>query len=205
MPEPQAQSAARAALLGKVRAWNAARQREAQACVNGVAGPANGQAPGAVAANYQSQVTVHWDTATLFSLAWRQASLCPVRGGPIGANVTDVHVEGIVFDATTGQRYDPRRLYPGPLQQRYFDRLLAAPQESDLDADCVDRLRAYRNRAPLLAIHYVVLARDGLMMDPDTPRGQDPVFDCLQAATLPYASIRDLLDPKEAARLHWNP
>jgi len=56
-----------------------------------------------------------------------------------------------------------------------------------------------------MVFRYVVLGTHGLLLDPETPHGQDPVLDCLQVATLPYASIRDLLEPKEAARLHWNP
>lgn len=80
MPEPQAKSAAHATLVGTVRAWNAARQREAQACVNASAGPANGWAPRPVIPAYRSQVTLHWDTPTIFSLAWRQSSDCPATG-----------------------------------------------------------------------------------------------------------------------------
>jgi len=57
--------------------------------------------------------------------------------------------------------------------------------------------------AARLELRYVVPGRNGLMVEPRTPRGGDPVLDCLAVATQPYPSIRDMLDLKEAARPHW--
>ena len=74
MPEPQAKSAAHPALVRAVRTWNEARQREAQACAKGVAGPGNMQMMAGELPLYNSHITLHWDTPSVFALEWRQTS-----------------------------------------------------------------------------------------------------------------------------------
>jgi len=70
IPEPQAKSTAHATIVAAVRAWNATRRREAQACAKGVARPANGLTGGGAATLPYQSVRDVLDPHEAARLAW---------------------------------------------------------------------------------------------------------------------------------------
>lgn len=200
IPRPAHPNAALAQALAR---WDRQQASKLAECKRQVAEHNARQRRGdAAEARYELAYKVLLDSAQVYSVRYDIDTDCA------GAH-PDVERGGVAFETQTGKPYDAAQLYrvgqpakdggtalAPDVRERVRDKLFQARATARGVDDCIDVLK----QDPIEYADALALGRDGLHV---FVSGIHVAQACYGPVVLRYESLRDYLDPAEAARLQW--
>ena len=192
-----------AVLKQSLAAWDVEKKNEARWCAKEVAQIKAHDKHSPLEAGFELHYEVLLDAPTVYSVAVNLNVYC---GGPY-----PVHSEtAVVFDLTTGKRYDPLKLYAIAKKGQYGDefippirtmirqQLIQDRGVNTKDDECIQVLKD--DDIKLVEDGIVAPAQKGLQI---MYSGPHVVQGCYGSVLLPYAELKRYLNKQEAARLRW--
>lgn len=192
-----------AKLKQSLEVWNVEQKNKAKSCAKEVEKIKAHDNHSPLEAEFDLRYQVLLDTLTVYSVAVNLNIYC---GGPYPAHSDTA----VVFDLTTGKRYDPLKLYAIAKKGRYGyefippigvmirQQLIQNRGVNSKDDECVQVLK--NDEIKLIEDGIVAPSQKGLQI---MYSGPHVVQSCYSSVVLPYNELKRYLIKQEASRLLW--
>lgn len=202
IPRPQALPVT-STLTRSLAAWDKEQAQLAKECAKDVAQIKAREKNSPISVEFNLRYEVLLDSSRIYTVASLLNIYC---GGPYPAFVENA----VVFDLTTGKRYDPLKLYAISLRGRYGaefrpairkmvrEALIAERKPIEKDDDCIPVLQ--QDEIQMIEKDTIGLGAQGLHV---MYAGAHVVQACYGNVVLPYERLQKFLNTKEAKRIHW--
>lgn len=202
IPLPKSSSLS-AVLKQSLAAWDVEQKNKARWCAKEVAKIKAHDKHSPLEAEFDLSYEILLDAPTVYSVAVNLNVYC---GGPYPAHSDTA----VVFDLTTGKRYDPLKLYAiakkgrygyefiPPIRAMIRQQLIQDRGVNSKDDECIQVLK--NDDIKLVEDGIVAPGQKGLQI---MHSGPHVVQSCYGSVLLPYGELKRYLNKQEAARLRW--